>query len=166
VSAYKPKPGEEFNVELPWISDGYFETLGVRLIAGRVFNASDTATSQQVSVVNESFVKRYFPNPQTALGQQVSRPASSARAAIDTVIVGAGPSALSITFALGRHRNRQPGASAPPSLTSIPTSSRTASYLRSSCRSGRITASRAVQRVPHSLQVDARRDGPQVAFSH
>jgi putative ABC transport system permease protein len=88
VSGYKPRPGEEFDIELPWISDGYLETLGVRLIAGRVFSASDTATSQQVSVVNESFVKHYFSNSQAALGQHVSRPASSARAAIDTVIVG------------------------------------------------------------------------------
>jgi putative ABC transport system permease protein len=88
VSGYKPTPGEEFDVELPWVSNGYLQTLGVPLIAGRLFNASDTATSQQVSIVNERFVKHYFANPQAALGQHVSRPASSTREAIDTVIVG------------------------------------------------------------------------------
>ncbi|HTD54183.1 MAG TPA: ABC transporter permease, partial [Silvibacterium sp.] len=73
VSGYKPKPDEEFDVELPWVSTGYLETLGVPLIAGRIFNASDTATSQKVAVVNESFVKHYFANPQAALGRHVSR---------------------------------------------------------------------------------------------
>jgi putative ABC transport system permease protein len=88
VSGYKPKPGEEFDAELPWVSSGYLETLGVPLLAGRVFNASDTATSQQVSVVNESFVKRFFANPQAAIGQHVGREATSSRPAIDTVIIG------------------------------------------------------------------------------
>jgi putative ABC transport system permease protein len=88
VSSYKPKPGEEFDVELPWVSDGYLQTLGVPLVAGRLFNNSDTATSQQVSVVNESFVRHYFADPQAALGRHIGRSASSTRAAIDTVIIG------------------------------------------------------------------------------
>ena len=88
VSGYKPKPDEEYDVELPWVSSGYLQTLGVPLITGRLFNAGDTATSQQVSVVNESFVKHYFANPQAALGQHVSRPGNKNRASVDTVIVG------------------------------------------------------------------------------
>lgn len=88
VSGYKPAPNEEFDVELPWVSSGYLEALGVPLIAGRTFNASDTATSQQVSVVNESFVRHYFANPQAALGRHAGRAASSTRLAIDTVIIG------------------------------------------------------------------------------
>lgn len=88
VSGYKPKPGEEYDVELPWVSDGYLQTLGVPLIAGRSFSASDTATSQKVSVVNESFAKHYFASAQAALGQHVGRSARNRRAAIDTVIVG------------------------------------------------------------------------------
>jgi putative ABC transport system permease protein len=88
VSGYKPKPDEEFDVELPWVSDGYLQTLGVPLVAGRMFNASDTATSQKVSIVNESFAKHYFVNPQAALGRHVSRSGNVSRPAIDTVIVG------------------------------------------------------------------------------
>jgi putative ABC transport system permease protein len=88
VSGYKPAPGEEYDVELPWVSDGYLQTLGVPLIAGRMFNAGDTATSQQVAVVNESFAKHYFANPQASLGQHVRRSGNANRAAIDTVIVG------------------------------------------------------------------------------
>ena len=88
VSGYTSKPGEEFDVELPWVSDGYLQTLGVPLVAGRRLGPSDTATSQQVSVVNESFVRHYFSTPEAAIGQHISRAASSTRAAIDTVIVG------------------------------------------------------------------------------
>lgn len=85
VIGYKPKPDEEFDVELPWVSTGYLETLGVPIIAGRAFNASDTATSQKVAVVNESFVKHYFASPQAALGRHVNR---NNHPETDTVIVG------------------------------------------------------------------------------
>jgi len=30
VSGYTAKPDEDFDVELPWVSDGYLQTLGVR----------------------------------------------------------------------------------------------------------------------------------------
>jgi predicted permease len=88
VSGYRPKPDEEFDVELPWVSTGYLETLGVPLIAGRMFDTSDTATSQKVSVVNESFARHYFVKPQAALGRHVSRSGNANRTAVDTVIVG------------------------------------------------------------------------------
>jgi len=68
------KPDDEFDVELPWVSNGYLQALGVPLVVGRDFNASDTATSQRVAVVNESFAKHYFGGAQQALGRIVARP--------------------------------------------------------------------------------------------
>ena len=56
------------------MSDGYLQTLGVPLIAGRYFNAGDTATSQRVAVVNESFAKHFFGSSHQALGRIVARP--------------------------------------------------------------------------------------------
>lgn len=85
VSGYTPKPDEEFDVELPWVSNGYLQTLGIPLVAGRLFQPSDSATSQKVAVVNERFVRHYFHSPQAALGQHVSRPG---RPATDAMIVG------------------------------------------------------------------------------
>jgi len=38
-----------------------FKTLGVPMVAGRDFSDTDTASSQQVMIVNESFVKKYMP---------------------------------------------------------------------------------------------------------
>jgi len=48
----------------------YFETLGIGLNAGRVFNDQDTASTQQVAIVNEEFVRRYFKN-QSAMGAHI-----------------------------------------------------------------------------------------------
>jgi putative ABC transport system permease protein len=52
------------------VTPSYFHTLGLRLLAGRFLDEHDTAGSRLVLVVDESFVKRYFPgvNP---IGKQI-----------------------------------------------------------------------------------------------
>jgi predicted permease len=85
VSGYTPKPNEEFDVEVPWVSNGYLQTMGIPLRAGRYFNAGDTATSTKVAVVNEIFAKHYFGSAQAALGHHVSRPRHPET---DSLIVG------------------------------------------------------------------------------
>ena len=85
VTGYTPKPDEEFDVELPWVSDGYLQMQEVPLLAGRFFSPSDTATSQKVAIVNASFAKHYFGSPQAALGRHTSRPH---RPETDALIVG------------------------------------------------------------------------------
>jgi len=42
------------------ITPDFFDTMGVRLIAGRGFDARDLATSPEVVVVNETFARRFF----------------------------------------------------------------------------------------------------------
>ena len=42
------------------VSPAYFSALGLRVITGRVLADSDTATSQPVAVVNETFARRYL----------------------------------------------------------------------------------------------------------
>jgi predicted permease len=85
VNGYTPKPDEDFDVELPWVSTGYLQALGVPLVAGRQFNSGDTATSQKVAIVNESFARHFFASNDAALGRHVSRPR---RPETDAVIVG------------------------------------------------------------------------------
>ena len=41
------------------VSDGFFETMGARLVTGRFFDAHDTSQTEGVAVVNEAFAKRY-----------------------------------------------------------------------------------------------------------
>lgn len=86
VSGYTPKPEDDnFDAETPWVSNGYLQTLGVQLVAGRLFNASDTATSMHVAVVNESFARHFFANPTDIIGHHFARPR---RPLTDAVIVG------------------------------------------------------------------------------
>ena len=44
------------------VGPGYFETIGTRLLRGRVIDEHDTPTAPHVAVVNETFARRYFPN--------------------------------------------------------------------------------------------------------
>jgi putative ABC transport system permease protein len=58
-----PKTPEETpTVHYRQISAHYFETLGIRLLKGRALNERDTRDTEPVAVVNESFVKRFYPN--------------------------------------------------------------------------------------------------------
>ena len=65
----------EANEPVPFITtsrvnDDFFRTLGIPLLAGRTFNASDLATGTPVMIITDAFAKRYFPNGD-AVGQQV-----------------------------------------------------------------------------------------------
>lgn len=67
------------------VSAHYFETIGTPIVRGRGFSESDTPTSQRVAVVNETFVKKYFPNVE-AIGQHFGKDEESH--AGDYAIVG------------------------------------------------------------------------------
>ena len=43
-----------------YVTPGYFETLKMNLLRGRLFEASDQINSQHVAIVNEAFVKEFF----------------------------------------------------------------------------------------------------------
>ena len=51
-----------------WVSPGYFNTMGIRLLSGRDFSRNDTGASARVAVVNQTFVRRYL-NGVNPLGQ-------------------------------------------------------------------------------------------------
>jgi predicted permease len=53
------------------VSAGYLEAMGTPLLEGRYLSRDDVAGSGQAVVVNEAFVRRYFPGA-SALGQQLS----------------------------------------------------------------------------------------------
>jgi len=58
-----PKAVEETPVvHYRQISAHYFETLGIRMVIGRALNERDTRDTEPVAVVNESFVKCFYPN--------------------------------------------------------------------------------------------------------
>jgi predicted permease len=43
------------------VTDRYFETAGIAIVAGRSFNSGDTLSSLKVAVVNQSLARRFFP---------------------------------------------------------------------------------------------------------
>lgn len=68
--------GERPTAEHNAISPGYLRALGMRVLRGRDFTEADTLEAPGVALVNESFVRRYFPNTDP-LGQHVSLAASA-----------------------------------------------------------------------------------------
>jgi predicted permease len=42
------------------VSPGYFDTMGIRLVAGRDFGERDTTSSAPVAIVNQSFARAFF----------------------------------------------------------------------------------------------------------
>jgi len=57
-----PRPGDKCGSTWDRVSTHFLDAIGVPLVRGRGFTDQDTATSQQVAVVNQTFVKRFFPN--------------------------------------------------------------------------------------------------------
>lgn len=52
------------------VSDGYFSTLGIRLLRGREFTSRDDSAASPVLVVNEAFARRTWPN-EDAIGKRL-----------------------------------------------------------------------------------------------
>ncbi len=52
------------------VTDGYFETLAMPLIDGRLFTTRDTVAAQAAVVVNAAFAKQFFPG-ERAVGQHL-----------------------------------------------------------------------------------------------
>jgi predicted permease len=59
----RPAPGPEENHNSSWdrVSPQFFQTIGQPVMRGRSFTDQDTASSQMVAVVNQAFVKKFFP---------------------------------------------------------------------------------------------------------
>ena len=48
------------------VGPGYFETMRIPVLQGRAFDERDTADAPEVAVVNETFVRRFFPGSDAA----------------------------------------------------------------------------------------------------
>jgi predicted permease len=65
-----PRDRENFNSMMDTVNEGYFETMGIPILRGRSFLASDTAEAPRVAVVNEQFAKHYWPR-EDAVGKHI-----------------------------------------------------------------------------------------------
>jgi predicted permease len=69
------RPTAEHNA----VSPGYFQAVGVPVLRGRDFTEGDTLESPGVALVNQSFVRRFFPN-QDPIGQHITGVANNTQA--------------------------------------------------------------------------------------
>jgi len=53
---------ERDNASFDRVSPQYFETIGTRLLRGRVITEADTPTSPQIAVINQTFARKFLPN--------------------------------------------------------------------------------------------------------
>lgn len=66
----RPKPGLHENNGSSWVrvSPEFLDLIGQHLLRGRGITAQDTASAPLVALVNQAFVKRFFPNGQDPIG--------------------------------------------------------------------------------------------------
>jgi len=53
-------PDERIGASFDRVGPHYFETIGTRLLRGRVIGDEDTPTSRQIAVINETFARKFF----------------------------------------------------------------------------------------------------------
>ena len=65
------RAGHDLNASSNTVSPAWFDTMGVSLLAGRILNEADGATDRKATpaVVNQTFVRRFFPEG-APLGKQ------------------------------------------------------------------------------------------------
>jgi predicted permease len=64
-----PKPGDQIGASWDRVSASYLQHLGVKLIRGRLFTQADNETTENVAVVNEAFVQRFFKSDEDPIDQ-------------------------------------------------------------------------------------------------
>lgn len=52
--------GQQFGTDVIYVTPGYFATLQMPLLAGRSFTDADSATAQHVTIVNQSFARKFY----------------------------------------------------------------------------------------------------------
>jgi predicted permease len=103
-----------------WVSPEYFATMDRRLLAGRLFDGRDTRTSQPVAVVNEAFLRVFYPGERQALGKRLMTYAEPGYPETHYEIVGVladaqvndlrGEAPPAVLVPAAQHPDPQPGA--------------------------------------------------------
>jgi predicted permease len=61
---------ENWMTAIDGVSEGYFQTLGLQLLHGRLLSAADVASARRVAVVNRTLVEKYF-GKEDPVGHQI-----------------------------------------------------------------------------------------------
>jgi predicted permease len=77
VEGHQIKDGEDMQAYMNGVSDEYWKTMGIPMVAGRDFNAGDGVRAKEitdtfnVAIVNQKFADHFFPK-QSALGRHIA----------------------------------------------------------------------------------------------
>src|SRR5258706_5963623 len=69
------------------VGSRFFSTMGLQLVAGRIFNSQDTENSPKVALINETMARRFFPN-ESPLGRTFRFGGPDANPEIDRTVIG------------------------------------------------------------------------------
>jgi predicted permease len=72
VEGHQAKDGEDMQAFMNALSPGYFETMGIRLLDGRDFRASDIVENPKIAIVNRKFAQHFFKE-KSAIGRRLGR---------------------------------------------------------------------------------------------
>ena len=65
-----PNPSESPVTGVSIVTPGYFATMGIPLIKGRLFTGSDAAGTPQVTIISQALARQQFPN-MDPIGQRI-----------------------------------------------------------------------------------------------
>jgi len=86
VEGHKAQDGEDMQAFMNSLLPGYFETMGIPLLEGRDFRATDLVETSTVAIVNKRFAEHYFPG-KSAVGRRIGR-GGGPNTKLDIEIVG------------------------------------------------------------------------------
>ncbi|PYS71071.1 MAG: hypothetical protein DMF69_11575 [Acidobacteria bacterium] len=82
VEGYKSSEGENMACDVTYVSNDYFKSLGIPIVAGRDFNDQDRVGSPKVALINQKMAHYFFGND-SPIGKRISVDDK-----LDTTIVG------------------------------------------------------------------------------
>jgi predicted permease len=101
---------EQQTTGIDYVSPGYFSSLRIPLLRGRMWTESEDSAAAHVAVINQAMARLYFPNGD-AIGQQIKLPSIENRPPIVLAAPGIVDAWIQIVGVAADHRNA--GLSAP-----------------------------------------------------
>jgi len=72
VEGFESGPDVDSNSRFNMVGPGYFNTLGMRLLAGREFGETDSGDRATVAIINEAFARKFGLDPRDAVGKRMA----------------------------------------------------------------------------------------------
>jgi predicted permease len=95
---------EQQDAQLNYVSPGYFPTLGIPLLRGRLWSEAENRNAAHVVVINQAMARLYFPNGD-AIGHSIKLPGIENRPPIVLSALGIADAWLQIVGVVADHRN-------------------------------------------------------------